>query len=39
MNYEIVPRDLDSLIITDLLLARTHGCKHCQTHGFTLKQN
>ena len=23
-------------IITGLLLLRTHGCKHCQTHGFTV---
>ena len=29
----------NSLIITGLLLVRTHGCKHCQTHGFTMKQN
>ena len=26
-------------IITGLLLLRTHGCKHCQTHGFTVQQN
>ena len=29
----------NSLIITSLLLLRTHGCKHCQTRGFTVKQN
>ena len=29
----------NNLIITGLLLIRTHGCKHCQTHGFTVKQN
>ena len=23
-------------IITDLLLGRTNGCKHCQTRGFTV---
>ena len=23
-------------IITGLLLLRTHGCKHCQTRGFTV---
>ena len=23
-------------IITGLLLFRTHGCKHCQTQGFTV---
>ena len=27
------------LIVTGLLLVRTHDCKHCQTHGFTVKQN
>ena len=30
---------LNNLIITSLLLVRTHGFKHCQTHGFTVKQN
>ena len=29
----------NNLIITGLLLVRTHGCKHCQTHSFTVKQN
>ena len=29
----------DNLIITGSLLLRMHGCKHCQTRGFTVKQN
>ena len=29
----------NNLIITGLLLVRTHGCKHCQTRGFRVKQN
>ena len=29
----------NNLIITGLLLGRTHGCKHCQTRGFTVKQH
>ena len=29
----------NDLIITGLLLLRTHGRKHCQTRGFTVKQN
>ena len=29
----------NNLIITGLLLVRILGCKHCQTHGFTVKQN
>ena len=29
----------NNLIITGLLLVSTHGCKYCQTHGFTVKQN
>ena len=29
----------NNLIITGLLILRTHGCKHCQTCGFTVKQN
>ena len=30
---------LNNLIITGLLLLRTHGCKHFQTRGFTVQQN
>ena len=26
-------------IITGLLLLTTHGCKHCQSHSFTVLQN
>ena len=26
-------------VITCLLVLTTHGCKHCQTHGFTVQQN
>ena len=29
----------NNLIITGSLLLRTHGCKHCQTRGFTVKHN
>ena len=29
----------NNLIITGLLLARARGFKHCQTQGFTMKQN
>ena len=29
----------NNLIITGLLIPRTHGCKYCQTRGFTVKQN